>query len=168
MSTPKALGDGGRGGTPAGPPLTPTEREVRLEAFRTYVTALNKQFLDWCGKQWAAKPTRFWSSGMRDYLRHQAKIRLEFGDMEAEGGAGAAGRSAVAAGRQRPGGLARRSHARATAGRGAGQMHRRAPELASLLPSLCSGQQHQRARAQPQRAGQPTQVRATAKPHALL
>eukprot|EP00887_Chlorella_sp_A99_P002998 scaffold9.g2998.t1 len=56
----------------------------RLEQFREYVKALNAQFQEWCSRQWETRPAKFWSSGMRDYLRHQAKIRLEFGDVIAE------------------------------------------------------------------------------------
>lgn len=53
----------------------------RVEHFREYVTALNKQFVGWCTNQWARKPGMFWSSGMHDYLRHTAKIRREFQDI---------------------------------------------------------------------------------------
>lgn len=57
----------------------------RLQQFKEYVQALNQQFLQWCNRQWDIKPAKFWSSGMRDYLRHQAKIRLEFGDVIHDG-----------------------------------------------------------------------------------
>lgn len=53
----------------------------RVEHFRQYVTALNKQFVQWCTGQWERKPNLFWSSGMHDYLRHTAKIRREFQDI---------------------------------------------------------------------------------------
>ena len=38
--------------------------------FRAYVEALNKQFLEWVQRQWGASPTRFWSTGLQDYLRN--------------------------------------------------------------------------------------------------
>ena len=42
--------------------------------------------MDWVQQQWAKKPAKFWSSGLHDYLRHQAKIRREFADVIEEGG----------------------------------------------------------------------------------
>lgn len=43
------------------------------------------QFCDWVQQQWQKKPGKFWSSGLHDYLRHQAKIRREFADVIEEG-----------------------------------------------------------------------------------
>lgn len=39
------------------------------------------QFLEWAQKQWERSPTRFWSTGLQDYLRNVAKIRREFADV---------------------------------------------------------------------------------------
>ncbi|KAK2075721.1 hypothetical protein QBZ16_001462 [Prototheca wickerhamii] len=75
----------------------------RVEHFREYVTALNKQFVGWCTNQWARKPGMFWSSGMHDYLRHTAKIRREFQDiLEDNSDAGAMGASPAHGLDQRP------------------------------------------------------------------
>ncbi len=37
-------------------------------------------------RQWAASPTRFWSTGLQDYLRNVAKIRREFADVLSDDG----------------------------------------------------------------------------------
>lgn len=38
-------------------------------------------------RQWSASPTRFWSTGLQDYLRNVAKIRREFADVLGDDGA---------------------------------------------------------------------------------
>ena len=37
-------------------------------------------------RQWTASPTRFWSTGLQDYLRNVAKIRREFADVLSDDG----------------------------------------------------------------------------------
>ncbi|PRW60329.1 phosphoglycerate mutase [Chlorella sorokiniana] len=37
--------------------------------------------MEWVQRQWSASPTRFWSTGLQDYLRNVAKIRREFADV---------------------------------------------------------------------------------------
>ncbi|GAB4821611.1 hypothetical protein N2152v2_008657 [Parachlorella kessleri] len=42
---------------------------------------MTNRFVEWAQQQWQKKPSKFWSSGLHDYLRHQAKIRREFADV---------------------------------------------------------------------------------------
>lgn len=56
-------------------------QEERIQQFKSYVEALNKQFLEWVTKQWDRSPQRFWSTGLQDYLRNVAKIRRQFADV---------------------------------------------------------------------------------------
>ena len=65
--------------------MAPTDKD-RVVQFREHVSALNKQFLEWTGRQWTKSPTRFWSSGLQDYLRNVAKIRREFADVLTDDG----------------------------------------------------------------------------------
>ncbi|EFN59905.1 hypothetical protein CHLNCDRAFT_29140 [Chlorella variabilis] len=64
--------------------MSPSEKDDRVKQFKEYVQALNKQFLEWATKQWERSPTRFWSTGMQDYLRTVAKVRREFSDVLAD------------------------------------------------------------------------------------
>lgn len=41
------------------------DKKDRVEKFKSYVEALNKQFLGWCEKQSTNAPTRFWSGGLQ-------------------------------------------------------------------------------------------------------
>ena len=59
-----------------------------MQQFREYVSALNKQFNEWVNRQWAQNSTRFWSTGLQDYLRNVAKIRREFADVLSDDGEG--------------------------------------------------------------------------------
>ena len=70
--------------------MAPTDKD-RVQQFREYVSALNKQFLEWTGRQWTKSPTRFWSTGLQDYLRNVAKIRREFADVLTDDGKPARG-----------------------------------------------------------------------------
>ncbi|PSC75000.1 phosphoglycerate mutase [Micractinium conductrix] len=49
--------------------MAPKDAEQRVAQFRQVT------------KQWDASPTRFWSTGLQDYLRNVAKIRREFADV---------------------------------------------------------------------------------------
>lgn len=59
-------------------------QEGRVQQFKETVTALNEQFYKWATKQWGQSPSRFWSTGMQDYLRSVAKVRREFSDVLAD------------------------------------------------------------------------------------
>lgn len=52
-----------------------------MAKFKRHVAALNKQFLEWCSSQVGDKPDRLLAAGVGDYLRHSAKLRLEFADV---------------------------------------------------------------------------------------
>ncbi|KAK9817117.1 hypothetical protein WJX72_009798 [[Myrmecia] bisecta] len=56
----------------------------RLEKFNKYMHSLNEQFLGWAKQQWDAKPTKPWTHGMTDYLRHCVIIRRDFADVLVE------------------------------------------------------------------------------------
>jgi broad specificity phosphatase PhoE len=68
------------------------DKSQRVQKFKTNVTALNKQFLQWFTEQVATKPDKLASSGLSDYLRHAAKLNLEFQDVLNEGEDGEADR----------------------------------------------------------------------------
>jgi len=56
----------------------------RVEQFTQSVEALNKQFVEWFSSQVNDKPSKMLTTGVADYLRHSAKLRLAFSDVLAE------------------------------------------------------------------------------------
>ena len=59
--------------------------EERIAKFKRHTEALNKQFLGWVTSQVGAKPNKLLANGVTDYLRHAAKLRLEFADVIGQG-----------------------------------------------------------------------------------
>ena len=55
--------------------------EERVAKFKRHAEALNNQFLEWCTSQIGSKPDRLLATGLSDYIRHAAKLRLEFSDI---------------------------------------------------------------------------------------
>lgn len=58
----------------------------RVEQFKRNVRALNAQFVEWCCQQVDSKPDRLLVAGVADYLRHAAKLRLEYSEVINETG----------------------------------------------------------------------------------
>jgi phosphohistidine phosphatase SixA len=67
----------------------------KVTRFKEYVAALNKQFLDWCTSQIGAKPDKFLTTGITDYLRHNGKLRAQFADVIEEENNSKAGRDST-------------------------------------------------------------------------
>lgn len=65
----------------------PSQKESdRVEHFKRNVRALNAQFVEWCCQQVDSKPDRLLVAGVADYLRHAAKLRLEYSEVINETG----------------------------------------------------------------------------------
>lgn len=55
--------------------------EERAQKFRTKTVALNQQYKNWVCHEVEEKPDKLLSAGCADYLRHSAKLRLQYDDI---------------------------------------------------------------------------------------